>query len=159
MATHAPTTLKSQRPERQPIDPRGPRFGAGITTVVLALIIALGPESGLSGLLLAIQILVFAAGAVLGMQAHPYGILFRELVRPRLAPPTELEEQAPPRFAQAVGLAFAFLAAAGLLLDLPLLFYVPLGFALAAAFLNAAFNFCLGCEVYLLIVRTKSASR
>lgn len=70
-----------------------------------------------------------------------------------MGPPSELEDQAPPRFAQAVGLVFGLVGAAGLLLGLDVLFYVAIGMALAAAFLNAAFNFCLGCEMYLLLTR------
>ncbi len=132
------------------VDPRGPRFGAVITTVVLALILVLGPESGIALALLAIQTLVFAAGAVLGLGAQPYGWVFRRFVRPRLGPPAELEDQAPPRFAQAVGLAFALVGALGLLTGISAVFYVAIGAALAAAFLNAAFNICLGCEMYLI---------
>lgn len=135
------------------IDPRGPRFGAGITTVVLAALLLLGPNSGLAAILLAIQTLAFAAGALLGLQAQPYGLVYRRLVRPRLGPPAELEDPVPPRFAQAVGLGFALVALVGLVAGLSIVFYVAVGFALAAAFLNVAFDYCLGCEMYLLIKR------
>ena len=143
----------SDRPKVKQIDPRGPRFGAAITTVVLALILVLGPASPIAAVLLTIQILAFAAGSIFGLQAQPYGWIYRTFVRPRLGPPSELEDQAPPRFAQAVGLVFGLVGAAGLLLGLDVLFYVAIGMALAAAFLNAAFNFCLGCEMYLLFTR------
>ena len=149
-----PTTTTSTRgAARQQVDPRGPRFGAVITTVVLALILVLGPTSGLAVALLAVQTLVFASGAILGLQAQPYGWLFRRFIRPRLAPPSELEDQAPPRFAQAVGLIFAFVGAFGLLTGISAIFYVAIGAALGAAFLNAAFNFCLGCEMFLIAKR------
>lgn len=82
------------------IDPRGPRFGALITTVVLAVVLATG-----SGWLLAAQAVVFAVGAVFGLRYAPYGFLYRWLVRPRLGPPRELKFEAPPRFAQGVGQA------------------------------------------------------
>ncbi len=59
------------------------------------------------------------------------------------------EPAAPVRFAQAVGLAFIVVAAAGYLLGAPVLGLVFTAFALLAAFLNAAFGLCLGCEVYL----------
>jgi FtsH-binding integral membrane protein len=144
----------SARPAQpQQIDPRGPRFGAAITTAVLALILILGPASGLALALLAIQTLAFATGVVLGLSAQPYGWLFRRFIRPRLSPPNELEDEAPPRFAQAVGLVFALAGAVGLLTSLSAVFYVAIGAALAAAFLNAAFNFCLGCEMYLIARR------
>ena len=73
------------------IDPRGPRTAALITTVVLAAVLITG-----SGWLLAVQALVFAAGAVFGLRYSPNGVLYRTLVRPRLGPPRELESEAPP---------------------------------------------------------------
>lgn len=146
-----PTT--SVRIDQRPIDPRGQRFTAGITAVVFALLLVLGPESGFSGLLLTIQTLAFAAAAFLGLQAHPYGWLYRRFVRPRLGPPAAMEDPAPPRFAQAVGLVFALLATVGLLLNLGVLFYIACAMALGAAFLNAAFDFCLGCEMFLIYKR------
>jgi len=132
------------------IDPRGPRFGAFITAIVLALVLVTG-----SVWLLAAQALVFGAGAVFGLRYAPYGWLYRRLVRPRLGPPAELEPEAPPRFAQTVGLAFAAVGVAGYAAGLTWLGASATAFALAAAFLNAAFGFCLGCEVYLLIRRIR----
>ena len=130
------------------IDPRGPRFGAAITSVVLAAALLLGGTPGL--ILLALQAAVFALGAGLGLAAQPYGRLYRAFVRPRLAPPAELEDERPPRFAQGVGLAFALVGLVGGLAGIPAVFFVATGFALVAALLNAVFAFCLGCELYLL---------
>jgi hypothetical protein len=135
------------------VDPRGPRFVATVTTVVLAL--ALITESAW---LLAAQAVVFALGAFVGVQASPYTWAFRTFVRPRLAPPTELESEAPVRFAQTVGLAFAVVGALGFATGLTWLGLVAAGMALAAAFLNAAFGFCLGCEMYLLVRRLTGRS-
>ena len=131
------------------IDPRGPRFAATLTTLVLAAAL-LSSSTVLTIALLAAQAVLFGVGAFAGIARTPYGLLFRTLVRPRLAPPTELEDAAPPRFAQGVGLAFALVALAGYVSGATLLGAVATGAALAAAFLNAAFGFCLGCEVYLL---------
>ena len=136
------------------IDPRGPRAGALITTVVLAAVLVTG-----SGWLLAAQALVFAAGSVFGLRYSPYGFLYRKLVRPRLGPPRELEPEAPPRFAQGVGLVFAIAGVAGYAAGLTLLGMAATAAALAAAFLNAAFGFCLGCEMYLLIRRFRPDPR
>jgi hypothetical protein len=130
------------------IDPRGPRFAALVTTVVLAVVLVTG-----SVWLLAAQAVVFAVGAVFGLRYSPYGWLYRKLVRPRLGPPAELEAEAPPRFAQAVGLAFALIGVAGYAAGLTWLGLTATAAALAAAFLNAAFGFCLGCEMYLIIRR------
>lgn len=136
------------------LDPRGQRFAAAATVVVLALVLVTLP-SPVATVLLAWQVLVFAVGALVGPAHQPYGVAFRRWVRPRLAAPTELEDPAPPQFAQAVGLAFALVGLAGLLLGLTAVAYVAVAFALAAALLNAAFGFCLGCEVYLLALRLR----
>lgn len=133
------------------IDPRGPRFAAVLTSLVLAA--ALITESGW---LLAVQAAVFAVGALIGLQYSPYGWLYRVLVRPRLGPPTELEDARPPRFAQAVGLLFAVVGTVGYLTGLTWLGLLATAFALGAAFLNAAFGYCLGCEMYLLLARGRS---
>ena len=130
------------------IDPRGPRFNASITTAVLAVVLVTG-----SVWLLAAQGLVFAAGSIFGLRYSPYGWLYRRLVRPRLGPPSELEPEAPPRFAQTVGLAFAAVGVVGYATGLTALGMAATAAALAAALLNAAIGFCLGCEMYLLIRR------
>ncbi|WP_432929479.1 DUF4395 domain-containing protein [Microbispora sp. CA-135349] len=127
------------------IDPRGPRFGAAVTTVVLA--VALVTQSPW---LLAAQAIVFALGAA---DASPYGLVFRRLVRPRLGPPAETEDAAAPRFAQAAGLGFAVVGLIGFAAGITPLALGATAAALLAAFLNAAFGFCLGCETYLLIRR------
>lgn len=139
---------------RTEIDPRGPRFGGTITTVVLAIaLVTVG--SPLSDVLVAWQALVFGLGAIVGLHAQPYGILYRKLIGPRLAPPRVLEDAAPPRFAQAVGLLFMIVALIAIILGATVVAAIAIGFALAAAFLNAAFDFCLGCEMYLLGARLR----
>ena len=130
------------------IDARGPRFGAAVTTVVLAAVLVTG-----SVWLLAWQTLAFALGAAGGVGRSPYGWLFRRAVRPRIGPPTEFEAPEPPRFAQAVGLAFAGLGLVGYGIGPEWLGLAATGAALAAAFLNATFGYCLGCEMYLLVRR------
>jgi len=126
------------------VDPRGQRFAAALTTLVLALVLLTG-----SLWLLAGQAGVFAVGALAGVGASPYGRFFARLIRPRLGPPAEYEDARPPRFAQAVGLLFATVGLVGLAGGWPLVAYGAVGAALAAAFLNAAFGICLGCEIYL----------
>jgi hypothetical protein len=130
-------------PSRQ-VDVRAPRFAAAVTSVVLAVALLTG-----SGWLVAAQAVVFAIGALVGLRFSPYGLLFRTLVAPRLGPVREREPEAPPRFAQLVGLLFAVVGAAGYLLGAPVVGAVATGFALVAALLNATTGFCLGCELYL----------
>lgn len=139
---------------RRPVDPRGPRFGAAITTVVLVVALVF-VETTLGTVLIAWQTLVFALGALVGLQAQPYGVLFRRVVRPRLAPPAELEDPAAPRFAQAVGLVFMAVALIASLAGVAIVALIAVALALAAAFLNAAFNFCLGCEMYVIGARLR----
>lgn len=138
--------------DRPQIDPRGPRFTATVTSVVLAAVLVL-PVGGVAIALLAVQTALFAIGATRGVQHTPLAWVFRRAVRPRLAAPTHLEDAAPPRFAQGVGLLFAVVALAGYVSGASVLGAVATGFALAAALLNAVFGFCLGCEVYLLLRR------
>ena len=147
------------RPQAAPstpqVDPRGQQFAAGVTVVVLAAVLLLAP--GPVGVaLLAVQTVLFAVGAGLGVQRTPHAWVFRTLVRPRLGAPAELEDAAPPRFAQAVGLTFAVIALVGFLAGATVVGLVATGFALAAALLNAVFGFCLGCELYLLLKRATS---
>ncbi|MBA2954569.1 DUF4395 family protein [Nocardioides sp. MAH-18] len=134
------------------IDPRGPQLAAALTSVVLVVVLLLAPGPA-AVVLLALQGVVFAIGATRGVQHAPYSWVFRTLVRPRLSAPDELEDPAPPRFAQAVGLVFALVGLVGLALGLEVLGLVAVGFALVAALLNAVFRLCLGCEMYLLIRR------
>lgn len=143
--TNAPLTGNA----RTTVDPRGPRFGGAVTTVVLALaLVTLGTP--LSTALIVWQTIVFALGAFVGLYAQPYGVFFRKVIRPRLAAPKELEDAAPPRFAQLVGFLFAAVALVGILAGAQMVALVAIALALAAAFLNAAFDFCLGCEMYLI---------
>jgi hypothetical protein len=129
------------------IDPRGPRFTASVTAALLAVVLVV-PETAAT-VLIAVQAVLFALGVALGVQRTPTGLVFRSLIRPRLAPPADLEDPAPPRFAQGVGLAFAVVALVGYLTGAVLVAQVAVGFALAAALLNAVFAYCLGCEIYL----------
>ena len=133
------------------IDARGPRFGATITTIVLA--IALVTQNKW---VIVAQGLVFLIGAVKGPQFTPYGLIFKNVIKPRLSGVAPTEDVRPPKFAQAVGFVVALVAGIGAFAGADLVFTIAVGAALAAAILNAAFNYCLGCEMYLLIVRFTS---
>lgn len=136
-----PTT--SAKSTQSPVDPRGPRFAAWVTTAVLAVVLITS-----SAWLLAVQAVVFALGTFAGLRWHPYSWLYRTLVAPRLGPPTGREDPAPVRFAQGVGFIFAAVGVLGYVTGLTALGVLATALALGAAFLNAAFGFCLGCEVY-----------
>ncbi len=142
-------SANTPRPTLAGIDPRGPRFGAAITAALLAITLLLGTGPAATAVLTVVALL-FVLGVARGVQGTLQGLAFRAWVRPRLAPPSELEDPRPPRFAQVVGLlvvgAGLLFAAVGFPAGVP----VAAAVALVAAFLNAAFGLCLGCELYLL---------
>jgi hypothetical protein len=152
-APHASSTAAPAL--RTGIDPRGPRFTAGVTAVLFLVVIALA-LLGLDTAALALAIvnaLVFLWAAIAGVQRHPYGVFFRRVVRPRLAPPAELEDPVPPTFAQGVGLFVTVLGIALFFVVGPIALVVAGAAAFVAAFLNAVFAYCLGCQIYLLLAR------
>jgi len=146
------------------IDPRGPRFAATVTTALLVVatffaLISAPPAPTPAGRLADpgfVAVAIVAALFVWGVaspRTAPWGALFRTVVRPRLAPPTELEDPRPPRFAQGVGLLVTGLGLVLHLIGVPWALPIAAAAALVAAFLNAAFGFCLGCQLYLLLQR------
>ncbi|MFC5928914.1 DUF4395 domain-containing protein [Cryobacterium melibiosiphilum] len=150
-----PGSPATARPPRGAIDPRGPRFGAALTATLLlaVLFLSLVGASVAALVLLGGLVGLFAWGAFAGIGRHPFGLLFKRVVRPRLAPPAHLEDPAAPTFAQSVGLAVTL---AGVILGLagvPYAVGIAAALAFVAAFLNAAFDYCLGCQIYLLLVR------
>jgi hypothetical protein len=137
------------------IDPRGPRFTAGVTAILFLVVIALALLGfDTAALVLAIyNAAVFLWSAVAGVARHPYGLFFRTVIRPRLKPPLELEDPTPPTFAQGVGL---FVTVIGIVLFVPfgsIALIVAGAAAFLAAFLNSVFAYCLGCQIYLLLAR------
>ncbi|HEV7583004.1 MAG TPA: DUF4395 domain-containing protein [Mycobacterium sp.] len=138
------------------VDVRGPRFAAWVTTAVLVVTLIVSAISPLAAaIILGLQAVVFAIGALGGPRRHPYGRLFATLVAPRLGPVKEREPVPPLKFAQLVGLIFAIVGTAGFAVGAPLVGVIATAFALVAAFLNAAFGICLGCQLYPLVVRIR----
>jgi hypothetical protein len=161
------------KPGTQGIDPRGPRFGATITLLLLAieliLLLSSKPISSTDTLaqivaspsiwLLAFIVAVFAIGAFAGIQKHPYGAIFKALIRPRLSAPQELEDPKPPTFAQLIGFIITAVGLAFALLGFTVGALVAVAFAFVAAFLNSVFAYCLGCQIYVLLVRAGIVGR
>lgn len=142
-------------PQPTHVDPRGLRVAAGITAVVLALVLVT-PEP-VNVVLLAIQVAVFAVSALVSLQVSPYSVFFAKVVRPRIGPPADVEDARPPRFAQVVGLAFTSAALIAFLAGATTVGYLATVFALVAALLNASVGLCLGCELYLVLRRLTPA--
>jgi uncharacterized protein DUF4395 len=152
------TNTKTGAPEG--VDVRGPRFAAWVTTVVIVATLLVSAFSYVgAAVILGLQAAVFAIGAWRGPRQHPYGLIFQRLVAPRLGPVTEKEPAPPLKFAQLVGFVFAVVGVIGFAGDAPLLGLIATGFALVAAFLNAAFGICLGCQIYPLVARLRKSSR
>ena len=138
------------------VDVRGPRFAAWVSTVVLVVALVVSSFSLVAAaVILGVQAVVFAIGAIAGPRKHPYGLLFAKLVAPRLGPVTEREPVPPLKFAQLVGFVFAAVGVVGFATGLSALGLIATGFALVAAFLNAAFAICLGCQLYPLLARLR----
>jgi hypothetical protein len=141
------------------VDVRGPRFAAWVSTVVIvATLIVAGFSPSAAAVILGVQAVVFAIGAWRGPRRHPYGLIFRRLVAPRLGPVTEKEPVPPLKFAQLVGFVFAVVGVIGFAAGIQLLGLIATAFALVAAFLNAAFGICLGCQLYPLVARGRKNS-
>jgi hypothetical protein len=155
MTTTNPHPAASATRTSGDIDPRGPQLTAAVTALVLVAVLLL--PAPWAAVLTGVQAVLFGIGAFRGVQHTPHAWLFRTVVRPRLAPPDELEDPAPPRFAQGVGLTFTLVALVGYATGATVLAQVAIGLALVAALLNAAFRLCLGCEMYLLIKRSTTA--
>lgn len=148
----------SIQPDR--VDVRGPRFAAWVTTAVLVVALIVSAVSApAAAVILGVQAVVFAIGAAGGPRRHPYGRLFAGVVAPRLGPVTEREPVPPLKFAQLVGLIFAVVGVAGFAGGAPLLGVIATAAALVAAFLNAAFGICLGCQLYPLVARFRPTAR
>jgi hypothetical protein len=143
-------------PVQQGIDPRGPRFTAGVTAILLLVVIALAlllPTAWPAFALFAVLSALFALGAFAGIAHGPWSIVFRKLIRPRLKAPLELEDPTPPTFAQGVGFVITLAGLVLHLLGVPYAIVISASLAFVAAFLNSVFAYCLGCQIYLLLVR------
>jgi hypothetical protein len=126
------------------IDPRGQRFGAGFSAVVLALTVVYQ-----SPLLVTLVALALGVSSLLGTRTFVFGRPWPTVRRLlRLGPPAYQEPEFGPRFAQALG--FAFLATGVVLVVVGV---TPIGWLpiLAVAGLQAtlaATGYCLGCKLY-----------
>lgn len=166
MTTTSSNNPLAAKPGGPGVDPRGPRFGATITLVTLTIELVLllsSPVTGETslvenwlspaGLLLSFIVFIFAIGAFAGITKHPYGWIFKTFIRPRLQAPEELEDPKPPTFAQLIGFVITLVGLVSLLLGLQVVAVIAVAFAFVAAFLNSIFGFCLGCQIYVLLVR------
>jgi len=134
----------------KPIDPRGPQFNqACIAAVLLVAFVGNWP------LVVPGVAVVLLAGAALGPRFGLFLAFFATVVKPRLSPPSELEDPRPPRFAAALGTLVLAAATVAFVAD-----QVDLGGILALAVavlagLAAGSGICVGCEIYLVMARMR----
>lgn len=128
------------------VDNRAVRFAAAVGAGVMALGLFLGPTLGLP--LVAVQTLVFAIGAIMGLPAQPFMASFRTWVRPRLKGRTTFSPEPPIRFAESLGMLLGVSAMIAGTLSAQWWFYVVAGVMFAGLFLQATIGFCLGCSLY-----------
>lgn len=140
------------------IDPRGQRFSAALTSIVLAAtIVSVQPLSAVAILLAAFQLGVFALGGFYRLTASPYALVYARSIRPRIGPPPELDDSVGPVFSQVVGTLFLAAALAALVAGATVVAYVALALALVAALLNASIGLCLGCELHVILQRLQTS--
>ena len=162
MSDAQPGLHSTTAPQR--IDVRGPRFVGGYTFVLsvaalfLALVRPLEPSFGAravspEALILFVLWLSFGAGTFLGNGAHPFAIVFRVLIRPRLRGTAEFDDPRPHRFALLIGFTLSTLGLVLHLVGVPYGLAVSAALLVVASFLQAFVGLCLGCQAYLLLVR------
>lgn len=142
------------------VDVRGPRFGAAITMVVLAVALVVQGRVGVG--LVAWQWVAFLVSTVAGLAWSPYGTIFRFVKRRAdLGPPPATEPEGPPRFAQACGLAVSTIALAAFAVGGAgsLVGWIAVGVVLALSALLALTGLCVGCELYLLGQRLRAGGQ
>ena len=128
------------------IDPRGHRFGAALSVVILAIAFLVNAPIIVAGICLALGVSAWF-GTRYSILGRPWPILRTVL---RIGPPHELESEFPPRFAQALGALALFVAVIAFVIGLPIIGWV---FTIGVAALQltlAATGYCLGCRLYFL---------
>lgn len=141
----AAARLSATLPKARMIDPRGHRFGAGVSAILLIVAFLTS-----SPFLVAVVLLSIGVSAAFGLRYSVYGAIWRRIVRVAGLGPTEPEHEYPPRFAQTLGSVALVLSLVAFLAGATTLGWV---FALAVAGLQtllAVTGYCLGCRLYFL---------
>lgn len=134
----------------KPIDPRGPRFNQAVLTIAL-----LGGFLADARWVAPLFAVVLFLGAAFGSQYGPFLRLYSQVIKPRLAAPSELEDPRPPRFAATVGVIFLVAATISFTAGAAGLGWVLALIVAGLAGLAAITGICVGCEIYLLVARKR----
>lgn len=136
-----------------PIDPRAPRFNQGVLTVALLVGFLADWRA-----VIPIFAVVLLLGAGFGPRYGPFLRLYKEVIRPRLGPPEEMEDPRPPRFAAAIGVLFLGAATIALVAGAPGVAWTLALIVAALAGLAAVTGLCIGCELYLVLARRQGSA-
>ena len=145
MPSAIPTEAAARLPKARMIDPRGHRFGAGVSAALLILAFLTGTVW-----LVPLVLLSIGVSAAFGLRYSIYGVAWRRIAQALALPKVEPEHEYPPRFAQVLGSTALILALIAFALGATA---VGWGLALAVAALQtllATTGYCLGCRLYFL---------
>ena len=127
------------------IDPRGHRFGAGLSALLLLASFVTGWVPGV-----VLALLSIGTSAAFGLRYSIYGAIWRRIARTLNLPKVEPEHEYPPRFAQTLGSVVLVVSLIAFVAGATTLGWI---FALAVAGLQtllAVTGYCLGCRLYFL---------
>jgi uncharacterized protein DUF4395 len=145
MPNAIPAGAESSLPPAGQIDPRGMRFGAGISAILL--IAGFFTDARW---IVPVVLLSLGVSAAFGMRYSIYGIAWKRIVPLLKLGKAEPEHEYPPRFAQTLGSIALTLSLLAFVVGLTGLGWL---FALAVAALQsllAVTGYCLGCRLYFL---------
>ena len=145
MPNAVPSDATARLPKARMIDPRGHRFGAGVSAILLIGAFLTGATW-----LVPIVLLSIGVSAAFGLRYSIYGVVWRRIAKTLALPKVEPEHEYPPRFAQVLGSVALTLALISFLLGATTLGW---GLVLAVAALQtllATTGYCLGCRLYFL---------
>jgi hypothetical protein len=137
-----------------PIDPRGPRTNQAVLAAGLVLGLLLQQEW-----VAPLFAVVLFLGAAFGPRYGPVLRFYAQVIKPRLAPPREMEDPRPPRFSAWVGTIFLAAATVAFLLGATVVGWVLAGIVAALAAVAAITGLCVGCEMYVAFVRLRGGVR
>lgn len=128
------------------IDPRGHRFGGGLSAALLLIAVVANAPLVVVAIALALGVSAFF-GTQYSALGRPWPLVRRAL---RLGPPAELEAEFPPRFAQALGTIGLTVGLALLAVGATIAGWVAVLAVAALQTVLAVTGYCLGCRLYFL---------
>ena len=118
-----------------------------------AVILGIGFAATANGWFLAALTYGFIARVLTGPTLSPLGRLATQVITPRLDVEHKFVPGPPKRFAQGVGATMSIIASVLFLQDAVGVARIVILGLVFAAFLEAAFAFCLGCKMFAILMR------